>query len=60
MTPSKVVPSTLGPLRLAAFEVLLAPTFEGFLAERVAFRAWDLDDLVIEKLCAALHAKTRI
>lgn len=48
-TPSKVVPSTFEPLWLAAFEVLLAPTFEVFLAELVTFKAEDFDDLVIEE-----------
>jgi hypothetical protein len=38
-TPSKVVPSTFEPLRLAAFETLLVPTFEAFLAERATFKA---------------------
>lgn len=75
-TPSEVVPSTFEVLRLATlevlrltdfavfafatFEVLRATTFEAFLAERVAFKAWGLDDLVIEKLWAKLQAKTRI
>jgi hypothetical protein len=39
---------------------LLVPAFEAFLAERVTFKAWGLDDLVIEKLWARLQAKTRI
>jgi len=59
-TPSKVVPSTFEPLRLGAFEVLRAAAFEAFLAEWVTFKSGDLDDLVIEKLCAKLWVKTRI
>jgi hypothetical protein len=59
-TPSKVVPSTFEPLLLAAFEVLRAVTFETFSAERTIFNAWGFGDLVIERLCAKLQAKTRI
>jgi hypothetical protein len=39
---------------------LRAAAFGAFLAERVTFKSGDLDDLVIEKLCAKLWAKTRI
>jgi hypothetical protein len=75
-TPSEVVPSTfevlwldtLEVLRLTTFEVLALATFEvlrvttlgAFVAQRETFEARDFDDLVIDKLCARIQAKTRI
>jgi hypothetical protein len=67
-TPSEVVPSTFEALRLASlevlalatFEVLRATTFGAFVAKRETFDARELDDLVIDKLCARFQAKTRI
>jgi hypothetical protein len=74
-TPSEVVPSTFEVLRLATLEVLRLITFEvlalatfdvlrvtafgAFVAQRETFEARDLDDLVIDKLCATFQAKTR-
>jgi hypothetical protein len=74
--PSEVVPSTFEALRLASLEVLWLPTFEvlalatfevlgattlgAFVAKRETFGARELDDLVIDKLCARFQAKTRI
>jgi hypothetical protein len=75
-TPSEVVPSTFEVLRLATLEVLRLTTFEvlalatfevlrgttfgAFVAQRETFEGRDLDDLVIDKLCARFQGKTRI
>jgi hypothetical protein len=75
-TPSEVVPSTFELLRLATLEVLRLTTFEvlalatfevlrvkafgAFVAQREAFETRDLEDLIIDKLCARFQAKTRI
>jgi hypothetical protein len=39
---------------------LRATTFGAFVAKRETFDARELDDLVIDKLCARFQAKTRI
>jgi hypothetical protein len=75
-TPSEVVPSTFDVLRpptLEAFrlttfdvlatansEVLRVTAFGAFVAPRETFEAKDLDDFVIDKLCARFQAKTRV